>query len=276
VVVRKDDKDTLIALEKRLSSQLSLRSILVAVPGQVAALNTALKVAQGDIIAFTDDDAKPHITWLESMSIHFLTSEKIGAVGGKDWVYRGKDLLEGRRRLVGKVQWFGRIIGNHHLGIGEPRTVDLLKGVNMGFRREAIKGMYFDERLKGTGAQVHCDLDFCLRLKRTGWLLIYDPKVAVDHYPAQRFDEDRRGEYNTVAQINAVHNETLILLQHFSPLQRYIYLIWSISIGTREAPGCLQFFRFLPHEGYIAASKILATLQGRLKGIKTLYIEKAS
>jgi len=33
-----------------------------------------------------------------------------------------------------------------------------------------------------------------------GWKLIYDPRVAVDHYPAQRFDEDQRNKFNQIAQ----------------------------------------------------------------------------
>lgn len=35
------------------------------------------------------------------------------------------------------VQWFGRVIGNHHLGTGGVREVDILKGVNMSFRQTA-------------------------------------------------------------------------------------------------------------------------------------------
>jgi hypothetical protein len=45
------------------------------------------------------------------------------------------------------------LIGNHHLGVGEPREVDVLKGVNMSYRRTAIADIHFDERMRGTGAQ---------------------------------------------------------------------------------------------------------------------------
>jgi len=95
------------------------------------------------------------------------------------------------------VHWFGRVIGNHHLGVGEPRET-CCKGVNMNYRRAAIANLRFDQRLWGPGAQAHNDMAFSLAVRR-GWKLIYDPRVAVDHYPAQRFDEDQRNKFNQIA-----------------------------------------------------------------------------
>jgi hypothetical protein len=175
-------------------------------------------------------------------------------------------LEEGDREVVGQVQWFGRVIAEHHLGIGKAREVDLLKGVNMSFRRTAIANLRFDRRLNGTGAQPHNELAFCLPLRRAGWKLIYDPKVAVDHFPAQRFDEDQRDTFNPIAFGNWVRNETLILLEHLSPVRRIVFLVWAILIGTREAPGFVQWLRFLPSEGLLAGQKLLASLRGRWQG----------
>ena len=75
---------------------------------------------------------------------------------------------------------------------GPPREVDVLKGANMSYRRQRHQGIGFDERLRGAGAQVHFEVALGLAVKRAGWRLIYDPAVAVDHYPAQRFDDDER------------------------------------------------------------------------------------
>jgi len=73
---------------------------------------------------------------------------------------------------------------------------------------------------------------FSLAVRR---LEIYDPRVAVDHYPAQRFDEDQRNKFNQIAFLNRVHNETLILLEHLPPVRR-VALHCAIS-GKRDAPG---------------------------------------
>ncbi len=167
------------------------------------------------------------------------------------------------------MQWFGRVIGNHHLGVGEPREVDVLKGVNMSFRQEAIAQLRFDERMRGTGAQVHFEMAFTLALKQAGWKLIYDPQVAVDHYPAQRFDEDQRNNFNEIAFINLVHNETLVLLEYLPLLRRVVFLLWAILVGTRDSLGLVQWLRLLPSQGQLAGKKCWASLRGRWQGWQT-------
>lgn len=269
VVVRDTDTETWTFVQTLNPEFLPLRTATVSVSGVVAAMNAGMDAACGDIIAFTDDDAAPHIDWLERIEAHFLSDTNIGGVGGRDWVYHGTQLEEGEREVVGQVQWFGRVIGEHHLGVGEAREVDVLKGVNMSFRRSAIGQMHFDPRMRGTGAQVHFELAFSLSVKRAGWKLIYDPRVAVDHYPAQRFDEDQRNTFNDIALINAIHNETLVLLEHFPPAQRTAFLIWATLVGTRDSLGFLQWLRFLPKEGALAGQKLLASLRGRWQAWET-------
>jgi cellulose synthase/poly-beta-1,6-N-acetylglucosamine synthase-like glycosyltransferase len=269
LVVRDTDAETQTFLEAYNADLLPLRTAIVTVPGLVAALNRGLEAARGDILAITDDDAIPHPDWLEHLETQFLGDDRVGGVGGRDWVYHGTQLVEGSREVVGKVQWFGRMIGNHHLGIGAAREVDILKGVNMSFRRTAIATLRFEERLRGTGAQVHNEVAFCLALKKAGWKLIYDPAIAVDHYPAERFDEDRRNRFNSIALSNAVHNQTLALLNYLPPVRRTAFLLWAILVGTREAMGCLQWLRFLPSQGGLATQKLFASLRGRWQGCQT-------
>ncbi|WP_414624719.1 glycosyltransferase family 2 protein [Calothrix sp. CCY 0018] len=270
VVVRDTDAETWSFLSAFDSTTLPLRTATVTITGVVAAMNAGLDEACSDIVAFTDDDAAPHPDWLARIESHYLADERVGGVGGRDWVYHGSDLEDGNSGTVGQVSWFGRVIGNHHIGTGEAREVDVLKGVNMSFRRAAIQGWHFDERMKGTGAQVHFELAFSLKLKRAGWKLIYDPQVAVNHYPAKRFDEDRRNSFNQIAFANAVHNETVALLEYFSPLQKLAFLFWATTIGTREAMGFIQWLRFLPSEGLLAGKKLLASLRGRWQGLQTV------
>jgi len=266
LVVRDTDVETWSFLATFDPAPLSLKCVTVHQPGQVNALNAGLAVAQGDIIAITDDDAVPHPDWLEQIEKHFIADEMVGGVGGRDWVYYGSNLQDGAQTQVGKLQWFGRTIGNHHLGCGSAREVDILKGANMSYRRSAIVGLGFDPRLRGTGAQVHNDLSFSLAVKQRGWKLIYDPAVSVDHYPAQRFDEDKRDVFEPAAFLNQVHNETLVLLGYLPPVRRWTYLIWATLVGTRANFGLVQLIRFLPHERSRAVQKWLAAMQGRWQG----------
>jgi glycosyltransferase involved in cell wall biosynthesis len=262
VVVRDTDEETSQFLAAFNLDGLPLTPIYVGVSGVIAALNAGLAKFSGDIVAITDDDAAPHQDWLAKIEAWFLSDHNIAGVGGRDRQLSAP----GTRKIVGKVQWFGRVIGNHHLGVGEAREVDLLKGVNMSYRRTAIVGKQFDKRLRGTGAQVHFELEFSLALKQAGWRLIYDPQILTDHYPALRFDEDCRYNFNEIAWSNAVHNQTLSLLGYLSPLRRIAFLFWSILIGTQDAFGLVQWWRFLPSQGELATKKWLASLKGHWWG----------
>jgi cellulose synthase/poly-beta-1,6-N-acetylglucosamine synthase-like glycosyltransferase len=275
VTVRDNDNETWSFFETFICNLSNLKTIIVQMPGVVAAMNLALDIADGDIIAFTDDDAAPHVDWLKKIEAHFLADDTIGGLGGRDYIYKNNQLWKGEKRQVGHLLWFGKMIGNHHLGIGEPREVDILKGVNMSFRRKAILENRFDSRMLGSGAQVHFEVEFCLKLKKSGWKLIYDPHVAVDHYFAQRFDEDQRDQFNELAFFNEVHNETLALMDYLSPLRRLAFFGWSIMIGHRRGFGLLQVLRFLWQEKRLALTKLQVTIWGRWQGWITWNNKKA-
>jgi cellulose synthase/poly-beta-1,6-N-acetylglucosamine synthase-like glycosyltransferase len=274
VVVRDSDVETWQFLSEFQSHNLPLQTVTVTLPGMVAALNTGLAVVEGDIVSMTDDDAAPYPDWLEKINAHFQSDGCIGGVGGRDWIHQANKIEDGSRSIVGRLQWCGRVIGNHHLGVGAAREVDVLKGVNMSYRHQAIGQLRFDENLRGTGAQVHCDMAFSLALKRAGWKIIYDPSVAVNHYPAQRFDEDQRQHFNEIAYTNLVHNETLVLLEHFSPLRQIVFLLWAVLVGTRDSLGLVQWLRFLPSQGRLVSKKMLASLRGRWQGWQTNQLQQ--
>lgn len=275
VVVRDTDAETWAFLERFNPEFLPLRTAKVSESGAIAAMNVGLDAASGEIISFTDDDAAPHTDWLERIETHFVSDDHLGGLGGRDWVYFGTELFKAEpQEVVGRVQWFGRVIGNHHLGIGKAREVDVLKGVNMSFRQAAITNRHFDRRLRGSGAQAYFEIEFCLAIKKAGWKLIYDPMIAVNHYRGQRFDEDQRDKFSEIAMANIVHNKTLALLEHLLPTQRVIFLIWAVLIGTRGEPGFFQWLRFLPSEGSLAGRKLLACLRGHWQGWQTWQSSK--
>ena len=261
VVVRDRDRETQAFFETYDSELLPLKVVEVNPPGQVAALNRGLAESKGDIVCFTDDDGVPYPHWLESIERHFLADDRVGGVGGRDWMYIDNKLVEGEQATVGQVQWFGRTIGNHHLGVGKPREVEIIKGANMSYRRKAIANRHFDVRLLGSGAEVHNDLAFALQTKKAGWKLIYDPAVEIDHYHGKRFDEDRRGEFNQTAWFNEVYNKTLVMLDYLPPWRRTAFGLWAFFIGSRKGYGILQLFRFLPKEGKLAIDKWISSLK---------------
>jgi cellulose synthase/poly-beta-1,6-N-acetylglucosamine synthase-like glycosyltransferase len=245
------------------------RTVEVRRPGVVAALSAGLLAAAGDVIATTDDDAVPRRDWLARIDAWFA-EPAVGGVGGRDVVHRaGRPVEEPRESTVGRVQWWGRVRGNHHLGSGPPRDVDVLKGVNMAVRAEALRVVGFDQRLRGGGAQVHYELALGLALRRRGWRLVYDPEVLVDHHPAERFDADRREAFSATAVADMVHNETLALLEFLPRARRPVFLVWAVLVGTSAAPGLLQCLRSVRRDGRVAVARLAASQRGRRDGLRT-------
>jgi len=264
VVVRSSDRSTVDLVEGTFPD---VTIGTVDVSGAVAAYNVGLERATGDLIAIIDDDAVAPPDWLDSLAAHFLKDDTIGGVGGRDRVHTADGVIEQPRHTVGKISWYGRVIGNHHLGVGRPRYVDVLKGANMCFRRTAVAGIRCDERMRGDGAQVHFELAFCLEVKRAGWALVYDPAIVVEHYPAPRHDADTRNSAAFGPLKDISHNETLALLEHLSPLRRVIFLVWAFACGTRLAPGVLLLPMVLLQRGLSGYVNFTAAVAGRVAAL---------
>ncbi len=268
VIVRDTDQETFALLEHIGAAERGIRPVIVDVPGQVQALNAGLAAAESDIVAITDDDAAPHSDWTQRIVSHFERRPDLGGVGGRDRMFVGDTLQNGQASIVGRVPLVGKHVGNHHLGFGEPREVDVIKGVNGSYLVRAIRDIGFDRRLRGTGAQVHWEISLGIAVRRAGWKLLYDPAVVVDHYLAKRFDEDQRNTFNPLAMENMAYNETLIRMDQLSPLGCSVFFIWAMTIGTRATPGLAQCIRFLPSEGAFALRKFRTAAQGRLAAFR--------
>jgi glycosyltransferase involved in cell wall biosynthesis len=266
VVARESDTKTLALLEHE-PFRLPLQVVMVDVPGQVAALNAGLDRVEGEIVAVTDDDARPRPEWLERIARHFASDATLGGVGGRDYLHDGHRYRD--HAVVGKIQWFGRHIGNHHRGVGPPRYVDILKGANMSYRMRAVGDIRFDRRLLGAGAQLHNDMGFSLRIKQTGWRLLYDPEVAVDHFSAERDDDDRRLHRSPEAVRNDAHNETVVILEYLPRRCLPVFFAWAILIGHTSLPGCAQCLRRATF-GRSAWSMLKPVVVGRCMGLRTL------
>jgi GT2 family glycosyltransferase len=274
VVVRDVDVATREWLDTRTADGLPVRLVDVARPGTVAALNAGLDAVRTDIIAITDDDTVPSPAWLARIMDHFVADPTVGGVGGRDNCHDGTRFDDRQQDPVGRLQWFGRMIGNHHLGFGPPRRVDMLKGANMSYRTRAIAHIRFDTRLRGSGAQPFEDIAFSLKVARAGWILLYDPAVAVDHYAARR-DEARH--YVAVSKLADVegfrafaYNNVVALWEELSPPRHLAFLLWSFLIGTGTCPGLVQALRFTPRLGVGSWQRFWTAQEGKAAAYRRL------
>lgn len=259
LVVRPTDHATHAVLAARPTDALPWRVVPVDRAGLIAARNAGLAACASDIVAFCDDDTVAGPDWISGIAAHFVADPRLGGLGGRDRCHDGTGFDDRRRRMVGRVQWFGRPVGNHHLGYGAARPVHFLKGANMSYRLRATRGLRFDERLRGAGAQPHDDLAFSLAVHRAGWRLVYDPAVALTHHVASaeapRTYVASTGLPDAAGFYDCCFNLALTLEDHLHGVRRLACRAWILLIGMRVCPGLLQVARMLPAEGAVAWQK---------------------
>ena len=277
VVVRDTDtvsQKMVTHLRAALRKSLNIKVISVHKPGQLPALNAGLNEAKGHIICFTDDDAEARSDWIERIEKHFR-DPTIAGVGGRDIVIVNGESIEGKCKVVGKMFWFGRYIGNHHLELqrDKPVAVDLLKGVNMAFRSNYLEGFHFDENLDKQ-ASSNNEIDLCLLVKKKGGRIIYDPLLKVDHYATQRFAGAKREE--TVKNIyNYSHNYTYVILKNFPWHRGIAFLIYTFLVGQRSSWGVLTtIVDPLVRRRITWRGQVIPSFKGKIDGIRT-YLKKS-
>ncbi|MGC4030162.1 MAG: glycosyltransferase family 2 protein [Tepidisphaeraceae bacterium] len=278
IVIKSDDAATMELLRETETpwQSLHVETVVEPVSGNfLTQLNAGVAATTEPFVALTDDDSEPHADWLERIVAHFA-DDTVAGVGGRDW----QPYERGNRAVVGKVSWFGRVTGNHHLGCGPARDVDVLKGVNFCFRGEIIRRIRFDPRLRGRGNVTHGELALCLAIRREGWRLIYDPAIGVDHHVAPRHDGDvnARGGFEPKSYADAVFNETLSVWEYLRPAQRVAFAMWAVGCGTREVPGLLQIPRLMLQGGWragrVAVAKMRCAVPARVQAVRVSLADR--
>ena len=251
VVRRHDDLQTASVVA---SSPVRVVEVLVHCPGVVAALQAGVDVASGDVVALTDDDAVPRPDWLRRLLPHYARAD-VGGVGGRD-VIPADGCGPVPSSTVGHVGAWGRTTAGHHRGAGPAVEVDLLKGVNMSFRRSVFA---LPDGLRGQGAQVHNELCSSLWARSQGWQLVYDPA-------GPRFDPDIRGRRPARAVRDEAYNLVLGLtsLRHGLWLRRALY---GLLVGDRATPGVARAVLALLRRDRAIATMIAPSLLGQMEAL---------
>jgi len=148
-------------------------------PGKSHALNSGIKEARGDILAFLDDDVTAEATWLQNLTAALHNGEWSGA-GGRivpGWSRPVPHWLPDASYARGPLVQFD--MGNVACGLSEAPF-----GTNMAFRREMFEkyGDFLVELGPRPGSEIRNeDSEFCDRLLAAGERLRYEPSAIVYH-----------------------------------------------------------------------------------------------
>jgi glycosyltransferase involved in cell wall biosynthesis len=187
IVDNNSDDDTRAVVEKSAEwFPVDLRYLFEPEQGKSAALNTSIRAARGDVLAFTDDDVRVESDWLDRAA-EALDRHRCYFVGGKVL-----PIWEGPRPA-----WLPNRSGRHRailalLDYG-PEPIELVNrsplGVNMAVRREAFThfGLWWDNRVgrQGNTLRGQEQREWCARARAEGLSGFYAPDMIVHHIVPQ-------------------------------------------------------------------------------------------
>jgi GT2 family glycosyltransferase len=238
-----------------------IRYVLEPQPGLDSARNRGLRVASGDIVAFTDDDGQIDAGWLTALLRNF-DDPMVAVVTG---ITMPLELETESQLWFEETNGFGRgferqtfdSTSKHPLAAGAVGA-----GVNMAIRRDFAMNHIglFDEALDcGTPALTGGDQEFFYRVLERGYRIVYDPAALVWHKHRRDWESLRKTLYSYGAGVYAWWTRALLVEGEWTLLKAGPRWFWQHHVG--------QFVRaLLRRPGHVPYDLALAELRGALTG----------
>jgi glycosyltransferase involved in cell wall biosynthesis len=161
----------------------AVRLISVPPQGLSVARNVGLAAAEGEIIAYLDDDAWPDEHWLMYLADAFAHGDHAG-IGGPNIAPAGDGLV---------AEGVSRSPGNPTHVLLTDRMAEHIPGCNMAFRTARLREIRgFDPQFTIAGD----DVDVCWRIQERGWTLGFTAGAMVWHHRRASIRRYWRQQYN--------------------------------------------------------------------------------
>lgn len=238
VVAHESDQTSIELVREEIHKWDKLLLMSTAEKSVVRAMYKGLLAADGDVVAFIDDDTAPTANWSSRIMQYFENDDTIGGVGGRDRIVPLIKYNLPMAKSIGIIRWWGHLDGEHHRGCMDARDVDFLKGANMAFRRHLLMNLEWPMMLRGGGAETHHEIYICLRIKAINRRIIYDPEIIVDHFISERKAGINRG-LSSAAEYR-VDNYNLAVALQILPVRKKI--VCSMYVMFRYISGAVREF----------------------------------
>jgi len=178
IVVDNGSVDETAAVVRQFIGSAGVSAVYVFEPklGKSNALNTAITIARGQILAFTDDDCYPAQDFLSRVWSAFV-DPSVGYITGRIMLHDPTDYPVTVNETTMPLTFPARSLV----------TVGAVQGANMAFRRRILTDIGGFDPVFGPGTQfVSEDLDAAGRASAAGWNGRYCPEVIVSHHHGRK------------------------------------------------------------------------------------------
>ncbi|MCA8956094.1 MAG: glycosyltransferase [Planctomycetes bacterium] len=166
-----------------IAAEYGVRRIDIENGGLSNARNVGMRAAEGEIVAYIDDDAYPDPHWLSFLAVAFTTSQHVG-IGGPNLAPHGDGPV---------ADCVANSPGGPSHVLFTDQLAEHLPGCNMAFRRDALMAVGgFDVRFRIAGD----DVDLCWRLIEAGGTLGFHAGAVVWHHRRARVADYLRQQRN--------------------------------------------------------------------------------
>jgi O-antigen biosynthesis protein len=167
-------QDNLPLLYTPLSSQNRIFTCLFTPKwGKSYALNSAITKAQGDVIAFTDDDCIIPPTWISEINSVFSRYPDISCITGNTYPYKNLPHWKCQPTFSKKLKIYSKPIHHSQIGFGN----------NFAIKKSVLESIGFFKIWLGPGSVGLAaeDGEMINRLLITKHNILHDPKMTVYH-----------------------------------------------------------------------------------------------
>ncbi|NME68830.1 glycosyltransferase family 2 protein [Flammeovirga aprica] len=198
--------DTKKELDKRYAQKENWKIVEVEKAGPAKARNTGAKLAQGEILAFTDDDCIPDKNWLQVIHLNLSDNPNVVGLEGLTYTYK--------KEVTPLTHQIENLDGN-----------PAVPTCNVAFRKETFDYLNgFDETFPYAHNE---DADFAWRMREVGEI-VFTEEMKVCHPPRQESFSKMKSRMKILESEFLLYYKNANLYHKYRNTSPWVTIYWEV------------------------------------------------